>query len=160
MFISESLLFKGLDEASEVEVSKVMLLESYESGAVIYTDRTRADNVFILSEGTVRLTFGSGGSVDFTLNRRGEVFGWSSMVNRDLYSVEAKCLTPAKVYKIPREKLDTLFEKNPKMGMRVYQNLAGAVVDRLIANYNAYLNQGTLSGVTSFGAGGMIADET
>ena len=158
MFIRESVLFQNFDESSGLDVSELMLEESYEAGTVIYTDRHRAEHLFILSEGTVQLSFGKGGRIDFTLNKLGEVFGWSSMVNREFYSVEAKCIKPTQVYKIPREKLEALFDKNPKMGITFYKNLAGAVVERLIANYNAYLNEGTLKGVTSSGSG-RLADE-
>jgi CRP-like cAMP-binding protein len=157
MFIRESVLFQDFDELNELEVSKVMIAESYEAGKVIYTDRHKAEHVFILWEGSVQLCFGQGGSIDFILTKRGEVFGWSSMVKREFYSVEAKCIKPTTVYKIPKEKLEALFAKNPKIGMAFYRNLAGAVVERLIANYNAYVNEGTLRGVTS--GSGRLADE-
>jgi CRP-like cAMP-binding protein len=158
MFIRESVLFKDLGEAGAAEVSKVMLEKSYEAGTVIYTERHRAEHLFILSEGSVQLSFGTGGSIDFTLNKRGEVFGWSSMVNREFYSVEAKCVTPTKVFKISREKLDALFDKTPKMGIIFYRNLAGAVVERLVDTYKSYLREGTLRGVTSFGSGRLSAE--
>jgi len=159
MFIRESVLFQDFDELSALEVSKVMTAESYEAGKVIYTDRHKAEHVFILSEGSVQLSFGKVGSIDFILTKRGEIFGWSSMVNREFYSVEARCIKPTNVYKIPKEKLEALFAKSPKIGVTFYRNLAGAVVERLIANYSAYAKEGTLRGVTSFGSGRLVHED-
>jgi len=153
MFIQESDLFKDLGEQAMNDLSKIMVEASFGTGDVVYTPRDLANNLYILWDGCVRLCIGDEAEIDYTVSRRGEAFGWSGLVDRECYTSRAECLAQSKVYKIDRGKLRELFEKRPEIGMLFYKRLAGAVIDRLVCNYNAFLCEGSLKGVTSFGTG-------
>jgi hypothetical protein len=75
------------------------------------------------------------------------------MVDRPVYVASAECVAPSKVVKIGKESLNNIFEKHPEMGMMFFKRLAGAVVQRLIYNYETFLSEGSLKGVSSFGTG-------
>ena len=153
MFIQESDLFKDLGEQTMTDLSRIMVEEFYNKGDMVYTQRDRANNFYILWEGRVRLCIGDEAEIDYTVSNRGEAFGWSGLVDRECYTSRAECVAQSKVYKIDKEKLCKLFEKHPDVGMLFYKRLAGAVVDRLVCNYDAFLCEGSLKGVTSFGTG-------
>ncbi|MCA1960496.1 MAG: hypothetical protein LDL33_06850 [Desulfomonile sp.] len=51
-----------------------------------------------------------------------------------------------------------MLENDPQSGMLFYKRLAGAVVQRLIDNYNAFLSQGSLKGVT-YGSGQVVGPD-
>lgn len=157
MLAGESDLFKDLGEQAMNEISKIMILESYNPGSVIYTERDRADYFYILWEGRVRLSIGKEAEIDYTVSRRGESFGWSSLVDRERYTARAEALEPTKIYKIDKNQLNEIFRKMPEVGALFYKRLAGAVVQRLIYNYEAFLSVGSLRGVTSFGTGQVMA---
>ena len=81
--------------------------------------------------------------IDYTLSREGEIFGWSSMVDRECYTANGQCVIPTKAVKIHKDKLNQVFQKYPIDGMIFFKGLAGAVAQGLIDNYNAFLSQGS-----------------
>jgi len=156
MFIPQSDLFKGLDEQTMTEITKIMVEEKYNAGDVIYTEKDNASKFYILWEGRVELTFGTEAEIDYTVSRRGEVFGWSSLVDRAKYTARARCVESTSVFAIDKEKIEKTFVGYPDGGKLFYKNLAAAVVQRLVDTYQAFLIEGSLKGVTSFGTGQVM----
>lgn len=101
------------------------------------------------------LSVGTAGEIDYTANRPGEAFGWTCMVDRPAYVSTAECSTPCTLVRIEKEKLNGLMEQDPRTGMIFFKRLAGAIVQRLVDNYNSFLSAGSLSGVT-YGSGQVI----
>jgi len=157
MFIREAELFRGLDDDSMSEISKLMLEVSCPKGEVLYTEADRAENFFLLWEGRIRLAIGTEAQIDYTVSRRGEVFGWSSLVDRPNYTARAECMEPSKVYKISKTSILDYFAKNPAPGMKFFRALAAAALQRLVDNYNTFLSEGSLKGVTFSGGTGQVA---
>lgn len=156
MFIPQSDLFKDLDEQTMAEISKIMVEQAYKTGDVIYTEKSKADKFYILWEGRVKLAIGMEAEIDYTVSKRGQVFGWSSLVDRARYTARAECVEPAKVYEIGKEKIEKIFANRPESGKMFYKHLAAAVVQRLVDTYNAFLTEGSLRGITSFGTGQVM----
>jgi len=118
MFIRQSDLFKELDEQTMTEVSKIMVEESYKNGDLIYTEKDRAERFYILWEGRVKLSIGTGAEIDYTVSKRGEIFGWSSLVDRAKYTARAQCVEPTKVYGIDKDKIEKILSNHPDAGRR------------------------------------------
>jgi len=159
MFIQEAELFRELDEQIMNDISKIMVQESLSKDTVLYTEEDRATRFYILWEGRVRLAIGKEAKIDYTVSGRGEAFGWSSLVDRDTYTATAVCVEPTTLFIVEKEALNKIFLKHPESGMVFYRRLAGAVVQRLISTYNAFLAEGTLKGVTSYGTGQVTEPE-
>jgi CRP-like cAMP-binding protein len=159
MYIQDSELFKGLSEHIMTELPKIMLQETHGKGAVLYGPSDKAESFYILQEGCVRLSIGQNAEVDYTVNRPGESFGWSCLVDRGTYVSEATCIEPTKLVKIDKNELDKVLGKHPETGMFFYKQLAKAVMQRLIYNYQTYISEGSLRGVTSFGTGQLMGPE-
>ena len=155
MIIQNTDLFNGLSREALNEISKAVIVESHVGGTVLYTDNDPATYFYSLIDGRVQLTIGKEAQIDYTVNRVGEVFGWSSMVDRKSYTTTAKCVTPTKVAKISRKNLIQILEKHPRDAAIFYKRLAAAVVQRLIDNYSAFLSEGNLQGVT-YGSGQVV----
>lgn len=160
MIIQKIDLFKDLDREAMNRISKIMVEESYEGGSVIYKAGDPATNMYLLVDGTVTLSVGTAGKVSYTASLPGEIFGWSSMVDRPGYVNTAECYAPCTLIRIEKERLNALMEDDPRIGMNLFKRLAGAVVQRLVDNYNSFLSANTLSGVT-YGSGHLTtaADE-
>jgi CRP-like cAMP-binding protein len=157
MIIQEAELFKGINEQAMNEISKIMVLDTYDKGSVLFTPKHRADYFFILWEGRVRLAMGDEAEIDYTVSRRGEVFGWSGLVDREFYYAHAECVEPSKVYKIDTAQLAAVFEKYSASGMLFHKHLAGAVVQRLLYSYETFLREASLRELTSFGTRQVMA---
>lgn len=148
MIIQRAELFKDLGPEITNEISKIMIEESYEPGKLIFEAGTPAQFFYILTEGRVRLHIGTKAEISYTVNIPGEAFGWTGLVDRPAYTATAECVLPSKIVKIEKERLARIFEKDTAAGMAFYKRLAGAVVQRLIYNYENFLSAGDLKEVT------------
>lgn len=148
MIIQRAELFKDLGPEITSEISKIMIEESYDPGKLIFEAGTPAQFFYILTEGRVRLHVGTKAEISYTVNIPGEAFGWTGLVDRPEYTATAECVLPSKILKIEKERLARIFEKDTAAGMVFYKRLAGAVVQRLIYNYENFLSAGDLKDVT------------
>lgn len=148
MIIKKADLFKDLSPEIVNEISKIMIEESYEPGTLIFEAGAPAQHFYVLVRGMVRLFIGKKSEISYTVNMEGEAFGWTGLVDRPVYTATAECGAPSKVMKIENARLYKIFEKDTAGGMMFYKRLAGAVVQRLIHNYEAFISEGSLKEVT------------
>ncbi len=148
MIIQEADLFKDLSPEIVNEISKIMIEESYEPGTKIFEAGTPAEHFYILEGGMVRLFIGRKSEISYTVNTEGEAFRWTGLVDRPTYTATAQCGALSKVIKIENKGLAKIFEQDTASGMMFYKRLAGAVVRRLIHNYEAFISEGSLKEVT------------
>lgn len=148
MFVQKADLFADLSPEIMDQVSKIMVEESYEPGSFVFKAGSPARHFYVLVDGRVRLFIGTKAEISYTVSSPGEAFGWTGLVDRPLYTATAECSTPTKVMKIDSESLKKIFEKETASGMLFFKRLAGAVVQRLIYNYETFISEGSLKEVT------------
>ena len=139
MFIQKSKLFRGMDQKVLKEIDKIMTNESCAEGTVLFERGTSANNLYILREGSIELTIGGKGHVTYVVRKQGEAFGWSSLVNQHVYTASAICSTPTKLIRIPSDKLNNIFERNPTSGLIFFRHLAEIISKRVATSYNLLL---------------------
>ena len=139
MFIKQADLLKGVGRRFIKKFVKIMVDESPLQGAFLFTEGDPADNFYVLEEGSVKLSIGEEGHITHIVSKRGEAFGWSSLVDRDVYTASAECSAPTKVLKIPREEMNRILDNNPADGLIFFKRLAGTMGERLISAYNLFL---------------------
>lgn len=139
MFIKQADLLKGVGRRFIKKFVKIMVDESHLQGAFLFNEGDPADNFYVLEEGSVRLSIGEEGHITHIVSKRGEAFGWSSLVDRDVYTASAECSAPTKVLKIPREEMNRILDNNPADGLIFFKRLAGTMGERLISAYNLFL---------------------
>ena len=71
----------------------------------------------------------------YTVDRPGEAFGWSSLVDRNYYSAAAECMETTRCLKLEGRKLQTLLQNHPESGLLFYKKLAGMLGHRLVQYY-------------------------
>lgn len=148
MIIQQTELFKDLSPEIMNEIAKIMIEESHEPGAFVFEAGAPAQHFYILVEGTVRLFIGAKAEVSYMVNIPGEAFGWTGLVDRPVYIASAQCAASSKLVKIENASLNKVFATDTASGMMFYKRLAGAVVQRLIHNYQAFISEGSLKEVT------------
>jgi CRP-like cAMP-binding protein len=148
MIIQQADLFKDLSPEIVNEITKIMLEESYEPGELVFQAGAPAKHFYILAGGMVRLFIGRKAEISYTVNIPGEAFGWTGLVDRPVYTATAECGASSKIMKIENAGLAKIFEKDAASGMMFFKRLAGAVVQRLIHNYEAFISEGSLKDVT------------
>ena len=140
MIIREIDLFKGFDYEVMSKISALCSEESYSKGIVLFLNGDRAEHLYILVEGTVYLEVKNGGTITYSLNKPGEVFGWSSMFEFGRYTASGICATKLKVVKINREKIYRIFNMYPDVGMKFLRRLGNVFSKRLSNAYHEILS--------------------
>ena len=139
MFIEQADLLKGVGRRFIKKFVKIMVDESHLQGTFLFKEGDTADNFYVLEEGRVKLSIGEEGHITHIVSKRGEAFGWSTLVDRDVYTASAKCSAPTKVLKIPKEEMNRILDNNPADGLIFFKRLAGTMGERLISAYNLFL---------------------
>jgi len=140
MIIREIDLFRGFDYEVMSRISAICSEESYAKGIVLFLNGDRAEHLYILIEGTVYLEVKNGGTITYSLNAPGEIFGWSSMFEFGRYTASGICATKLKVVKINRERINKIFNMYPDVGMKFLRRLGNVFSKRLSNAYNDILS--------------------
>jgi CRP/FNR family cyclic AMP-dependent transcriptional regulator len=140
MFINKYDLFGGISSRVMKEITDICVEEVYDKGTTIFNQGERAENLYILREGTLNLMVKNGGSLVFSLSEQGEVFGWSSLFESGRYTASGICDTDLKVFKIERKALYKILKHNAGDGFIIMRRLAGVIANRLNRAYQDILS--------------------
>jgi CRP-like cAMP-binding protein len=151
LVIQESDLFQGLSQHIISKIADNMTEESCDEGGFIIKEGDPADYLFILHEGKVRLSVGERGQITHMIADPGEIFGWSSIVDRGTYTASAECLEFTKLMRIHKDKLTKIFTDDPTSGLIFYKRLAGVIGDRLSNSYKTLLSMHRRQEPASYG---------
>jgi CRP-like cAMP-binding protein len=139
MFIQEVELFKGIPSHIIDEIAELAAEESHPAGHVLFREGDFADYLYILQEGELDLTIKKGKQLSFPVDETGSVFGWSSLVEPNLYTAKAECVKESRVIKIDADRLMRVFQKHPAEGLTIMKRLAGVIATRLIKSYKEFI---------------------
>ena len=156
MFIKQTDLFWSLSHEFVKKVMDRVEKESYETGQFIFSEGEPAIYFYTLIKGRVKLRFGKTGISVFTVNHAGESFGWSSIVNRDMYSASAECIEPTTAIKIDREIFWKILTEYPNDGLVFMKRLATLLGQRLLWSYEMVSSSMKVNNQISFGTGQVL----
>jgi len=136
MLIGENDLFKGVGQDFMEQIDKIVVKESHDKGIFLFRTGDPANNFYILQEGRICICAEDKGYDVSFVYVPGDFFGWSSLLDRPSYSASAECVVPSVVHKLEKEKLNTIFQKDPANGLILYKNFAGIIGGRFIDSYS------------------------
>jgi len=138
MYIQQVELTRGVGKDFVKALTAMSVKEEHEQGAILFRKGEPANHAYLLLIGRVHLKMGETGHVVHIVSRPGETFGWSSLVDRDIFSSSAECVEQTNLRKLPRKDLRKLLDKDPVNGLIFFQRLAGMLGDRLLESYARY----------------------
>lgn len=151
MHVAESILFQGLSQDFMREISEIANEINFKENQIIFNRGDSADHLFIMIQGHVNVFIQEGGSLNFTVDDAGEVFGWSALVDPNVYTASAQCYEDATVLRIDATSLEHVFDRFPKEAFRVMKRLAGVIGQRLAASYEDHLRSRIEIATPSYG---------
>lgn len=122
-------IFQGLTDWELKIVSQFFQEENVTEGVTLFQEGERADRLFILEEGAVSLTLEEG--EQYSVTTPGKIIGWSFLVPPNRYTASAVTTAPSKLLVIKSPDFYYLIHKEPRMGVKVMENLAQVVASRL-----------------------------
>jgi CRP-like cAMP-binding protein len=129
--------------------------ESYQKGDFLFHEGDPASNFYVLIKGRVKLTTGETGQMVHMVDRAGEAFGWSSLIERDVYSATGECKEDTILQKFDARALLKLVEEDPVNGLIFMKRLAGLIGKRLIWSYKM-VTASSQTAVSMIGGTGQI----
>ena len=128
-------LFAGLGDEMLARIATLCQTESYQAGAVIFSEGDPANKLYVLIKGivTIHIQPAPGGKsfVVQPIEKKAGVFGWSGLADPSIYTASAVCATNARVIAIDGDKLMALLEEFPSAGLIVMKRLVAIIGARL-----------------------------
>lgn len=128
-------LFKGLPERALEAVAALSEDRSYAPGAIIFSPEQSSEWIFLLLEGSVRLTVHASPLPEpvavAVLETPGQAFGFSSVVGQGHHNSSAEAVTHVKAVAIEGPPFLAYLESDPVVGFAVMRRVARVISRRL-----------------------------
>jgi CRP-like cAMP-binding protein len=121
-------ILQGLAEWELQSIAQFFNEETIVAGVSLCEESARADQLYILQQGSVTLSSKKLGQLE--INTPGKIVGWSFLVPPYRYTASAVTTTPSKLLVIKSPDFYYLIHREPKMGMKVMNNLAQVMASR------------------------------
>lgn len=151
MFIKEVDLFQGLSPGFMNKLAELSRETEYGSDVLLFERTQPAEVLYILVQGSISLFLEGGGSIHYTLDSPGQIFGWSALVEPHLYTASAMTVSPVKVLELDSARLQRTLERNPAEAYLVMKRLAGIIGQRLQNSYAEALHSRSAAPIPSYG---------
>jgi hypothetical protein len=122
-------ILQGLTDWELKIISQFFQEENAGEGVTLFEEEEKAERLFILEEGAVSIRRKEGEPYDVKMP--GKMIGWSFLVPPNRYTASAVTIAPSKLLVIKSPDFFYLIHKEPKMGVKVMENLAQVVASRL-----------------------------
>ncbi len=134
-------LFNQLDDEQLSVMEKMCTAETFEPGAIICKQDSKADKLYVIKEGLVAIILEVGPLSQRQVQAASnfDVVGWSAMVEPYIYTATVKAVEKTSVLAFNGKRLHDLFVTRPKIGYKVCLGAAGVVFTRLRHAYNQLL---------------------
>lgn len=131
-------LFESLSETDVERFVAISLPQEWGAGDTIFAEGHAAKDLYVVEHGKVALQMHLP-SPQAQLSKRitvdvatkGEVFGWSAVVQPHTYTLAAVCLEKTRVLAVDGFKLRNLLKADQRLGYEVLSKLIGVVASRL-----------------------------
>ncbi|MBT3386484.1 MAG: cyclic nucleotide-binding domain-containing protein [Desulfobacula sp.] len=113
----------------------------FDENEIIFQQREKADRLFLLKMGKVLLEqrITDKMTVSMSSIKPGFSFGWSAMLENDLYSTDAICAEPCEVFSFRGSKIKKLMEQDHSLGFIISQRLLYVIKKRYDARTEQFV---------------------
>lgn len=136
--LRECAVFQRLTDEQMKEVESLSVEDVYESGSTMFRAGDSAAQVFVIAEGKVALQMelpekatNLHKRVSVDVISKGELCGWSGIVEPHVHTLTGVCLQPTNVVAIDASKLSALMDRDCTLAREVLYGLIGVVASRL-----------------------------
>ena len=126
-------VFKGFSNKEFNELEKLVHHRNYSSGDFVFKNRAPGEGMYIIMNGTVKITIGTrAGCENILANlKEGDFFGELALFDDEPRSANAISIEDSKLIGFFTADLLSLQERNPEMTNKILFNLGGMLGERL-----------------------------
>ncbi len=131
-------LFKDLSSGDIDKMAPLFETVCLNQNQVIFEYGMVADYLYILLDGEVVVNFKPYDGPQLIVSRinSGGVFGWSSILGRQVYTSEAVAVVNSTAIRIGGDELRWLCERHPQTGLVILEKLAGVIAEPLNSTHD------------------------
>jgi CRP-like cAMP-binding protein len=153
MYFKQSDFFTGMAHGFVKDIMANVEKIACAAGDIIFQAGDETRYFYILIKGHVKLSIDREGRTVFVINRAGECFGWSSLIDRPHFSASAVCAAPTSLMRLEKTKLRRIIQSDPYNGLIFMERIAGMIGDRLLNCYRTLSSSAQLSLHSTEGTG-------
>lgn len=124
-------MFADLDRRELIEVEKILYRRTYEAGEVIFRQDDPGVGMYVIERGRVEVVHEPTGRRLAELGD-GDFFGEIALLNETPRSARVTAIEPTTLHGLFQPELYDLFERLPRLGVKLLQSLAQMVGTRLL----------------------------
>ncbi len=131
-------IFKDLSAEDIDKMAPLFDIVCLSQNQVIFEHGMVADYLYILLDGEVVVNFKPYDGPQLIVARinAGGVFGWSSILGRQVYTTEAVAVADSTAIRMGGDELRCLYEKNPQTGRVILEKLASVIAEPLHSTHD------------------------
>ena len=155
--LKEYQFFKGFSGAQLEKLAAIAHDESYAAGAQIYRKGDPAQNFYLVEEGKVVMVMDSymgphrpPMQVTVDMVTKGDVMGWSALVEPYIYVFGALCIDKTRVVALEAAKLRQLLEEDNTLGYKIMQATSKVIAQRLTHTTIILVGERGLAALTEY----------
>jgi CRP-like cAMP-binding protein len=151
--LKDCVLFAELGDADLEKICAFAVDKQFESGSTMFAAGDNADDLFVIEEGRVAVQMmlpkNSGQSsrrITVDVATKGEIAGWSSLIEPYKYTFTAVCMQKTVALAINGNKLKWALRDNPEVGYEVMKGLTKVLAAGLNDTRQVLISERLLSG--------------
>ena len=131
--LKEIVMLAHLTDDMLDRLSQIVDVLNFDKDEILFKEGEPSERFYMLRSGNILLEQRISDKVTACVGsvKPGFSFGWSTMVENGVYTTDAVCIEPSETYSFKRDKINKLFEQDPKMGYLIYQRLLEIIKKRL-----------------------------
>jgi CRP-like cAMP-binding protein len=139
--INQIALFQDLGTKDINLLKGIFTVTHFDKDTLIFQQDAKAEYFYILSSGKVIIHYKPYDGPPLVIARisPGNVFGWSAMLRRDVYTSDAIAVEDSVAYCVPGSELLALCAQYPDSGAIILKRLANVISERLQGTHTEIL---------------------
>jgi CRP-like cAMP-binding protein len=131
--LKQIVMLTHLTDSMLDSLAEIIDVLRFDRDEVIFRAKEPSERFYMLKRGHILLEQRISDQVTAFMGaiKPGYSFGWSAMIENEIYTVDAVCKEPSEVYSFKSDKIRKLNQQNPEMGLRMHQRLLVIIKKRL-----------------------------
>jgi CRP/FNR family transcriptional regulator, cyclic AMP receptor protein len=156
-FLTDSPLFRNLDETERAQILIIGQVRPYKKDEVIFREGDAGDGLFIVANGSVRISkHSASGEEALAVLEPHSFFGEMALIDFSPRAADAIANEPTDLFFIPLKDLRALIEAHHQIALKVLYALCEVLAQRLRETNEKYMSVFTIAQWSGGGHDGLI----
>ena len=145
-FLTQSPLFRNLDESERVQILIIGQVRSFKAGEVLFREGDAGDGLFVVMKGSVRISKQSAtGEEALAVLEPPAFFGEMALIDHSVRAADAIANEDSDLFFIPLQELRSVIDAYHKIALKILYALCEVLAQRLRETNERYMSIFTIA---------------